>query len=112
MSVKTVGAYLMSVKTVGGFRKLDPAVLGTAIERSLDTVGIMLEGEVISRANENVDTGRQLHFHRKCGILWKRYPVPQYKVTIEKESRVADFTLINLPLYMISQAKRIVNKLQ
>ena len=35
-----------------------------------------------------------------------------HKVTIEIESRIADFTLINLPLYMISQAERIVNKLR
>ena len=68
----------MGVAVSGGFRKLDSEKLAAAIERSLDTVGIMLEGEVISRANENVDTGRQLHFHRKCGILWNRYRVQKF----------------------------------
>lgn len=35
-----------------------------------------------------------------------------HKVTIEKEGSVVNFTLINLPLYMISQVKRIVKELQ
>jgi hypothetical protein len=56
----------MGVAVSGGFRELDPKKLTSAIERSLDTVGILLEGEVISRANENVDTGRH-----KGSITWK-----------------------------------------
>ena len=56
----------LGVAVSGGFRKLDSEKLAAAIERSLDTVGIMLEGEVISRANENVDTGRH-----KGSITWK-----------------------------------------
>lgn len=56
----------MGMTISGGFRELDPKKLATAVERSLDTVGIMLEGEVITRANENVDTGRH-----KGSITWK-----------------------------------------
>jgi hypothetical protein len=56
----------MSVKASGGFRELDPKLMEQAIDRSLTTVGILLEGEVIARANENVDTGRH-----KGSITWK-----------------------------------------
>lgn len=56
----------MSVSTSGGFRQLDPKLLREAQENSLSTVGILLEGEVISRANENVDTGRH-----KGSVTWK-----------------------------------------
>lgn len=57
----------MSVQVSGGFRKLDPNQLKTAMDRSLTTVGILLEGEVISRANENVKTGRH-----KGSITWQK----------------------------------------
>ena len=46
----------MGVEVTGGFRNLDPKKFAATTERSLDTVGIMLEGEVIFRANENVKT--------------------------------------------------------
>ena len=55
----------MSVTVSGGFRQLDPKQLQKAIDQSLKTAGIMLEGEVASRANENVDTGRH-----KGSITW------------------------------------------
>lgn len=51
-------------------------------------------------------------FAIRCDLNPPSLQKASHKVTIENESRIADFTLINLPLYMISQAKRIVNKLQ
>lgn len=56
----------MSVQVSGGFRQLKPEILEQAIDRSLTTVGILLEGEVVSRANENVDTGRH-----KGSVTWQ-----------------------------------------
>jgi hypothetical protein len=56
----------MAVTVSGGLRKLDPEKLASAMHRSLDAVGILIEGDVISRANENVDTGRH-----KGSITWK-----------------------------------------
>jgi hypothetical protein len=56
----------MSVTVSGGLPKLDPEKLASAMHRSLDAVGILIEGDVISRANENVDTGRH-----KGSITWK-----------------------------------------
>lgn len=56
----------MAVHVSGGFRKLEPEKLASSMQKSLDAVGILLEGEVISRANENVDTGRH-----KGSITWK-----------------------------------------
>ena len=55
---------------------------------------------------------KDANFAVRCDLNPPSLQKASHKVTIEKESRVADFTLINLPLYMISQAKRIVNKLQ
>ena len=56
----------MSVHTTGGFRHLDPKLMEKAIDHGLKNAGILLEGEVIARANENVDTGRH-----KGSITWK-----------------------------------------
>lgn len=56
----------MSVTVSGGFRELDPKKLQKAVDLSLKTAGIMLEGDVVSRANENVDTGRH-----KGSITWE-----------------------------------------
>jgi hypothetical protein len=56
----------MSVTVSGGLRKLEPEKLASSMQKSLDAVGILLEGEVISRANENVDTGRH-----KGSVTWR-----------------------------------------
>lgn len=50
----------------GKLRKIDPEKLRTGITTALETTGILLEGEVIAQANENVDTGRH-----KGSITWK-----------------------------------------